>query len=170
MEQSTRRKSIFQEVGLDESESILPPNTPKRPTNVRFRSKDDIYVFERYHDDDTVKSRKDKPSSRSGSIDILPSGLSQSPLPEGSRSTMYRSGAALLLLVAAIPLLQTSWVFGHPAAMPIQGVDGGVIPQDAWKRSEVDLERRDDSPIDACFRWAQQCKYSVGDGRTVMVN
>lgn len=71
--------------------------------------------------------------------------------------TMYRLGAACLLLAAAAPLIHgTSWFDQHPT-MPIQGVAGGVIPETARSQHGIDLTRRDDSPTDVCFRWAQQC-------------
>ena len=70
---------------------------------------------------------------------------------------MYRLGAFLLVLAATIPLLQSAAVFGHRSAIPIQGVSGGPIPEEALSRRHVDLGKRADSPTYACFRWAQQC-------------
>jgi len=71
---------------------------------------------------------------------------------------VYRLCATLLLLAAAVPLLRRTPFFAHSTPpLPIQGVSGGVIPQDARSRTGPDLAPRANSPTDVCFRWAQQC-------------
>ena len=155
-----RRESAFQEAGLlsPSQEASAPTSSRKeRPQNVRFRSKDEIHMVNRYEhkleEDDFRQSRLHDGSPSTRYID-----LSQSPLPDWGHSMMYRLGAALLVLVAMIPLLQSSAIFGHNSAMPIKGVSGSAIPANARLRSE----KRANSPTDACFRWAQQCKVLYG--------
>ena len=95
-----------------------------------------------------MKARSSYPSARS-------LGLRQSPLPEGSRSIMYRFGACLMLLAGVYSLLQNVGFFGHGTPVGIQGVSGGPIPDGAKSRSHPVIERRQsDSPTDSCFRWA----------------
>ncbi|KAI5364106.1 putative galactose oxidase/kelch, beta-propeller, kelch-type beta propeller [Septoria linicola] len=64
---------------------------------------------------------------------------------------MYRLGVFTFLLVAVVPLLQSTSFFGH--ASVLQPVSGSAIP----RRDIVQtLDRRADSPTNVCFRWAQQ--------------
>lgn len=160
-----RRKSVFQEVGLDDF--VAPPTSrrelqlPRRPSQaVRFRSQDDVHVIERYDHNDMSHNNshpEDKQSARD-----LPSAVSMSlasPLPTGSSSIMYRIGTMAVLLAAVVPWLQSSSLLGH-ASLPLQPVSGGPIPGSQVRSDEsVSLERRQKSPTDVCFRWAQQCEY-----------
>ena len=164
MELPSRREPASKEVGSLHTEHALGNpqalNAPKRerPHVVRFRSKDEVHLVERYEEDDNLKGNEEPGSKRIGTHIPL-QGPQQSPLPDGSYSIMYRFAAALLLLVAIVPFLQSRWLLGHNPAIPIQGVSGGVIPEEAKSRIEIDLERRDDSPTNVCFRWAQQCSW-----------
>ena len=157
MTESTRRKSILQESGLPGAEDSVASTPPKRdrPQSVRFRSRDEVHVVERYHDE--LLSEQDRGTNG------RPSALSHSPLPGGSSPRMYRLGAALLFLVAVVPFLPSSNFFGHSSATPIQGVSGGVIPEEARQRTDIDLQKRADSPTDACIRWSQQCSLPTRD-------
>lgn len=156
-----RRRSVFQETGLDgpEEEVVSTPPSKERPQGVRFRSRDEVHLFERYQhvdvDTESHASARNKPDNE------LPTPLrsnNESPLPSAKSSIMYRLGTMMLLLAAIVPFLQSTGFFGHSASIPIQGVDGVAIPDGA--RREIDLSKRDNSPTDACFRWAQQCKQS----------
>ncbi|GIZ48601.1 hypothetical protein CKM354_001165400 [Cercospora kikuchii] len=155
------RTSVFRE-HLD-SEPVLSLNTGKkrsRPTpSVRFRSKDDVRVVEQYDDavskiggesHHNAEPRNDKQAQPFPPPTISPAHI-QSPLPVRNTSNMYRLGVFTFLLVAVVPLLQSTSFFGHAAVL--QPVSGSVLPV----RSELQtLERRADSPTNVCFRWAQQ--------------
>lgn len=146
-----RRTSAFHEVGLDEGEgACLRPPRRERPQSVRFRSTDEVFTIER-HEEETGEERL----ARLMNASRRPLGPNHSPLPDGSNSTMYRFGAFLLLLAGVFPLLQNLGFLSH-GSVGIQGVRGGPIPEAAKLRSSPDLERRQDSPTDVCFRWAQQ--------------
>ncbi|KAK4613936.1 Kelch repeat-containing protein [Fulvia fulva] len=156
---TSARKSFFQEVDVDdlEPETSLSRSSStasessssrKRPSpGVRFRTKDDVRLVERYETADVggnnhELSAKPIPSTNAPT---------QSPLP-GSKSIMYRLGAKALLVVAAVPFLHGAPSFGH-ASLPLQPVSGGPI------RRNPDgpvLDKRADSPTDVCFRWAGQ--------------
>ena len=60
----TRRKSAFQEVGLDGASGSLlsTPTRRERPQSVRFRSKDEVHLVERY--EDVVVDDEDEMSHR----------------------------------------------------------------------------------------------------------
>lgn len=160
---SVRRKSIFQEVGLDDFDSDTPirrstsisgSSGRKRPSpGVRFRSRDDVRVVERF-EDAPLSGEKHETLPNSIAATPPPLAYSESPLP-GRRSIMYRFGAVILLLCAAFPFLHSP--FTGRASLPLQPVSGGPIPQDATSHGSVVLDRRADSPTDVCFRWAQQC-------------
>lgn len=175
MSTSGRRKSIFQEIGLDDFESDTPVHRSpsisrssgrKRPSpSVRFRSKDDVRVVERLEDEhlsgEKYESTRQPLAARA--TPPPPLAYSQSPLP-GRTSIMYRFGAVLLLVCAAFPFLNTP--LSGRASLPLQPVSGGPIPEDAASHGSVVLDRRADSPTDVCFRWAQQCRL-VGHDVTI---
>lgn len=172
MGSAARRKSAFRELGLEDFESAASSTSSsststrssspssstaparKRPTpSVRFRSTDDVRVVERYEDaaplvggeKHGIQPAHLRTSTHAPFVD------SQSPLP-ASNSIMYRFGAAILLTVVVAPFLHDTSFFGH-ASLPLQPVSGGPLPETAHSK----LDRRADSPTDACFRWAQQC-------------
>lgn len=152
-------------MGLPEAANSSVQNTSssrrERPQSVRFRSKDEVHVVERYSDANMTgamngSSQKTETQHRDTPSMDMKSNIS--PLPMNSRSMVYRVCAALLLLAAAVPLLRSTAWFGHSQqVLPIQGVSGGVIPEEARSRTGPDLSKRSDSPTDVCFRWAQQC-------------
>lgn len=155
MADTQRRRSVFRETGLDdELKAPIPPTVAaERPTSVRFRSKPDVRVIERYQDlelDHTSKADRRKSMLRQAASTV--SGP-QSPLPVRNTSLMYRFGALAFLVATLLPLLQSTGFF-RKGALPIQPVSAGVIPEEA--RAGIDLSRRDDSPTNVCFRWAQQ--------------
>lgn len=159
----TRRKSAFQEVGLDHAaDALLSPTTParrERPQSVRFRSKDEVHLVERY-EDAVVDGDEDVVAASAPTRQYI--SLNQTPLPSSWSSwMMYRFGAILVVFAALVPLLHATEVFGHSAAIPIRGARGAAIPEQAWPRTPIDLEKRADSPTYACFRWAQMCKSTL---------
>ena len=164
MAPKTRRKSAFQEIGLSGKENTISPTPPKRerPQSVRFRSKDEVHLLDRYEDDEVTETETRGRQARRNSEYSRSINLIQSPLPAWSHSMMYRLGAAIFVLAAMIPLLHATAIFGHSPALPIPGVSGGVIPEEARVRTEIHLEKREDSPERVCFRWAQQCRLSRG--------
>ncbi|KAK3650013.1 hypothetical protein LTR56_006600 [Elasticomyces elasticus] len=125
-----------------------------RPQNVRFRSKDEVHLVERY--DDHEIGKPGELLRRQSKTVLSTSGAKESPIPGKSRAMVYRFGATLLLLGAMVPLLRGSSFFGHGAVVPIQKAEAGVIPIKARSNIGPDLTRRADSDTNACFRWAQQ--------------
>ncbi|KAK5169061.1 uncharacterized protein LTR77_006370 [Saxophila tyrrhenica] len=158
---SRRRASIFREVGLESDDSLPSPQPgsvrKERPQSVRFRSKDEIHVFEQYHDDDHAPvAERDHFQRAEHTSTVPPARVSQSPLPSFANTTMYRIGVCVLLIAAAVPLLPRGFIEGHRSALPIQGVSGGPIPEKAVSPKVFDLDKRADTPTDWCFKWAQQ--------------
>lgn len=151
---TTRRKSVFQEVGLTNDENPVPPPSARkeRPQSVRFRSKDEVHVVERFHNGNAPVEEKGN-KTHTTIAEALKVG--QSPSSVSARTMMYRAVVCLLLIAAAVPLLPRSLLGGHRAALPIQGVDGGPIPGTAEK--VFDLGKRADTSTNWCFKWAQQC-------------
>ena len=161
---TSARKSVFQEVGVDDFEpetsssrrsstASESSSSRKRPSpGVRFRSKDDVRFVERYEDAD-LGGNDYGLSSKSIPSTTTPT---QSPLP-GSKSIMYRLGAIALLVVAAVPFLHGAPSLGH-ASLPLQPVSGGPIRRDP---EGPILDKRADSPTDVCFRWAGQCMLNI---------
>lgn len=149
------RSSVFQEVGLGGAKDGVGRSASgtqrERPQSVRFRSKDEVYTIERHEDEEADEAR----FAPFVNTSARPLGPLHSPLPDGSHSIMYRFGAFLLLLAGVFPLLQNLGLLSH-GSVGIQGVKGGPIPEDARSRSTSNLERRQTSPTDVCFRWAQQ--------------
>lgn len=159
MAPTTRRKSVFQEVGLSTTEHLTPPeSTRSRPQSVRFRSKDDIRVVDRFEDDVIGAEEHGDHRSEPRVAHALPPRTSQSPIPDFTRSIMYRIGVCVLLIAAAVPLLPRSSIGGQASILPIQGVQGGPIPDGAGSGKVFDLGKRQETDTYACFRWAQQCQ------------
>lgn len=167
-----RRRSMFLETGLFDSESQLqPPVSQKkvRPVRkVRFRSKADI-MGEDDEDawEDVTESDVDTPTG----TDDEPSKLLSLPsTPVSSRpSRLYRLGILVFLLAITVPLLQTNEIFGGNKYIPL-GAKGRVIRHDMSRNSESSEEgtlfKRQDAPTVVCKRWSQQSKYQdalVGD-------
>lgn len=174
MSASTKRTSLLQESNNSiDTETIItadiasiqrlrPADAQKRERpsqTVRFRSQDDVRVFkQREHvvpglsgksatgDTNLQAETPTKATTRSATF---ASTHSESPLPAGYRTMMFRCGALACILAAVVPLLQNNSVLGH--ASIIQPVSGSTIP----KHDDV-VMRRDDSPTSVCFRWAQQ--------------
>lgn len=160
MAPKSRRKSAFQEVGLEGTIGNLlspsPSTRRERPQNVRFRSKDEVHLVERYED---VVINGEESASPSNITTTQYISLNRSPLPTSWSSwMMYRFGAVLVVFAALVPLLQATELFGHNAAIPIRGAEGAAIPEQRRPRTPIDLERRADNPTNVCFRWAQQCE------------
>ncbi|KXS95209.1 hypothetical protein AC578_6932 [Pseudocercospora eumusae] len=156
---STRRKSLFRERLDDEcpTRSVpVPRQTASaegqvrlRPApSVRSRSSADVRVVERYH---AISG----PGLTSGDLSQLTKNGSHTSSTDSihSLSTMYPLGAAVALLLAVVPLLQSPSFFGH--ATILQPVSGSAIPH-THPDSSLSLQTRADSPTDVCFRWAQQ--------------
>ncbi|CAK3910703.1 1,3-beta-glucanosyltransferase gel3 [Lecanosticta acicola] len=164
MGSSVRRRSVFHEVGLDDfhpqsipssrsSSSGSASSRRKRPSRgVRFRSKDDVKVVERYEDAITPSQSHGTHPLQSSPPTTL--AYTESPLPP-KKSIMYRFAAMALLAVATLPFLHNPPLLGH-ASLPLQPVSGGPIPERGAEYQEKALARRADSPTDLCFRWAQQ--------------
>ncbi|KAK3113319.1 hypothetical protein LTR53_009494 [Teratosphaeriaceae sp. CCFEE 6253] len=147
MAASQRRDYISHQAG---PRAEVTPSGRDRPQSVRFRSKDEVHLVERYDHHDIAKPG----DYRRQRLNATPE--HQSPPPGKSRTTMYRFGASLLLLGAIVPLLRGTSLFGHGAVLPIQPAEAGVIPVEARSHTGPDLSKRADSPTDICFRWAQQ--------------
>lgn len=129
-------------------------STSSRPAHsVRFRSEDDIRLVHLDQDADLSGKTRTISQQHTASTSRRNHSLqSQSPLPVGNRSMMYRLGVAAFLLVAVVPLLHSTSFFGH-ASMPMRPVSGGVIPERA---DGIVLDRRQsESPTAVCKRWAQ---------------
>lgn len=143
--------------------SSLPPSTPpattrsSRPTyGVRFRSQDDVRIVETIHDAELSEKHPTSSSQQSTSIRVGPL-QSQSPLPVGNQSMMYRMGAIVFLLVLIVPLLHDTSFLGH-ASIPMRPVGGVVIPEHVIPGGAVLDQRQDNSgisPTAICKRWAQ---------------
>jgi len=151
-----QRSTTSHEVGLSPPEVApsLSTSGRDRPQNVRFRSKDEIHVIERYDDYQIGKPAELRRRSETTTSNIHPS---TSPVQRKSRAMMYRFGAMLLLLGAIVPLLRSTSFFSHGAVLPIQQAEAGVIPHEARSNIGPDFSKRADSPTNICFRWAQQC-------------
>ncbi|KAK0932738.1 hypothetical protein LTR29_015696 [Friedmanniomyces endolithicus] len=150
-----QRSTTSHEVGLSPPEVApsLSTSGRDRPQNVRFRSKDEIHVIERYDDYQIGKPAELRRRSETTTSNIHPS---TSPVQRKSRAMMYRFGAMLLLLGAIVPLLRSTSFFSHGAVLPIQQAEAGVIPHEARSNIGPDFSKRADSPTNICFRWAQQ--------------
>jgi len=125
---------------------------------VRFRSKPDVRVVERYQQGDIAQDQESKQvDDRIGRKETTFSKPTPPPsiTPKRKYSIMSRLGATALLLASVLSLLQGTGLF-RKGALPVQGAAAGVIPPEAHANLGVDLSRRDDSPTDVCFRWAQQ--------------
>lgn len=156
--QPLRRRSIFVETGLDDDDNRAVSSASrkrKRPSmSVRINSKPEVRIVERFEDEQprptiaTGRRQRIDPTARPSPT--------VSPLPDFRKTIMQRLSIMTLLVSALVPLLQSTSLFAH--STPIQGVSGGVIPEDLAVRTVVDLSKRDNSPTDACTRWAQQCK------------
>ena len=104
--------------------NLLSPRR-ERPQNVRFRSKDEVHLVERY--EDVVIDGEETPINNTTTQYIS---LNRSPLPTSWSSwMMYRFGAVLVVFAALVPLLQATELFGHNAAIPIRGAEGAAIPE-----------------------------------------
>ena len=147
MDDSRGRQLTPSKAGLISTDSTSSGlSGPERPQSVRFRSKDEVYHY--------------KKNER---VSAMPAGQphTKAPLPQPgistqSNSAMYRLGGTLVLLAAALILLRHGPASGGHATLPLQVVEGGVIPEEALSRTGPILGPRDDSPTDVCFRWAQQ--------------
>ena len=155
-----QRSSIPHEVGLSAPEVVpsLSTSGRDRPQNVRFRSKDEVHLIERYDDYEIGKPAELRRHSKTATSNI---DASNSPVQRKSRAMMYRFGAMLLLLGAIVPLLRSTSFFGHGAVLPIQQAEAGVIPHEAMSNIGPDFSKRADSPTNICFRWAQQCAPNI---------
>ena len=138
---AARRRSVFKEVGLTAGGDELGDRLADRKGNELI--------------EDTDAVNQESKSQVSGAF--LPQ--SESASSTETRSMMYRFGTALLFIGALISLLQSVGIVGHDAAMPLQGVDGGTIPEAA--KRDITLERRETSRTSWCFKWAQQCTWKL---------
>ena len=162
---TTRRTSIFQE---HFDIHLTGPDTASRKLSrpKQLASKDDVHAVKR--DKDATSKVGDEShhpnttsrleTSQATPTPTLTSEQTRSALPIRNSSNMFRFGAFAFLLVAVVPLLQSTSFFGH--ASVLQPVSGSAIPK---RSSNVHtLERRADSPTDVCFRWAQQSALNNG--------
>ncbi|KAF1963235.1 hypothetical protein CC80DRAFT_530146 [Byssothecium circinans] len=154
-----RRKSVFTEVGLVDDEVVRRERSPApillvdpkpRRTTVRFRSQNDVLDGR----EDRAREKMDH-----GSVDDWESASDSDSdidrhvtpkIQSKSYTKLYRLGLLALLLVLMLPVLQINTIV-------LGGVKGGVIPQDAIRSARrLELEKRDDSQVEVCKRWAGQ--------------
>lgn len=164
-----RRRSVFQEIGLEEVQNKLGnPSTTEgeRPRTLRFRSKPDVYHYSSEDGDLEFKEGEKRRLARAGK-DTTPTSVLRKTTPPNTqperdnRFIMYRFGAAAFALAVALPLLQNMPWLGHTTA-PAIGAEGGPIPKTNTViiEDQADkLARRDNSPDVVCTRWGQQCEY-----------
>jgi hypothetical protein len=157
-----RRRSIFTEVGLVDEDTMRDVRSPApnattfkhlRPARtVRFRSHNSIFG-------EKEKEKEKESGDESDWESVVDEDESNTaittPIVLPSQSTMplrlYRLGIFALVLAIMLPILSIS---------PISrvGVRGGMIPRstiEAQPERSV-VVKRDDSPVDACKRWAGQ--------------
>jgi hypothetical protein len=153
---SGRRQSIFTEVGLVDERTVKHTRSPApiattfkhlRPARtVRFRSQNSVFGetdkdeesdWESILDDDEPENSLPAPTTL--------------PAPSTMPLRFYRLGIFALVLAVMLPILSIS-------PMSRVGVRGGTIP-----RSTIDAQpersmvvKREDTPVDACKRWAGQ--------------
>ena len=157
-----RRSVSKKEVGTDTwSGEDLAEVSRRRAGPQRTRSREQSAAEALKSDTDVEIDDKDKASDHNQSIlrDLAPS--TTPPANSGaSRAMLSRFGAGLLCLAAVVSLLQSAGFVRQDAALPLQGVSGGAIPQEASlrRRSNGELERRA-SATNWCFKWAQMCTY-----------
>jgi hypothetical protein len=151
-----RRRSIFTEVGLVDEDTMRAARSPAptvttfkhlRPARtVRFRSQNSIFGEKEDDSEDDWESimDEDEPRTSTAAPTILPA-------PSTMPLRLYRLGIFAFVLAIMLPILSIS---------PISrfGVRGGAIP-----RSTIEAQpehslvmKRDNSPTDACKRWAGQ--------------
>lgn len=116
-----------------------------------------MHFVERYQQADQAQERQSRQRLDSAEKEDA---ISSNPIPTSSvtpkrYSLMSRLGATALLLASVLSLLQGTGLF-RQGSLPVQGAVAGVIPPEAHANFGVDLSRRDDSPTNVCFRWAQQ--------------
>jgi hypothetical protein len=151
-----RRQSIFTEVGLVDELTMKHTRSPApiattfkhlRPARtVRFRSQNSIFGETEKDDESDWESiiDDDEPAKALSAPTALPA-------PSTMPLRFYRLGIFAFVLAVMLPILSMS---------PISrvGVRGGTIP-----RSTIDAQpersmvvKREDTPVDACKRWAGQ--------------
>ena len=138
-----RRQSALREIEVSDHQGNPARRSPQRerPASVRFRSQDDVHIYEPYEEHEMVK---DYSYTGTNTQDLA--------VPTKRYSSMFRYGAGLLLLAFIASVLQSVGIIRHDAAIPIQGVSGNTIPQEA-KRNMI--AKRASSATDWCFKWAQ---------------
>lgn len=157
-----RRKSAFVEIGLVDQNPI-PSAARARPRKaLRFNSTPDIFEYtdaEASDSSDTEDS--DKPSLSAEDYDqdltLEAERLARRRAELRQGATMYRLSVAGLVLAILVPLMHGSPWLGSAPSVPGIGVTGGPLRRDPAGPilDPVKVERRDDSPTDFCFRWAQ---------------
>ena len=157
-----RRSVSKKEVGIDSrSEEDLAEVSRRRAGSQRTRSREQSAAEALKSDTDVETDVRDKTSDHNQSISRDQAPSTTPPANSGaSRAMLYRFGAGLLCLAAVVSLLQSAGFVRQDAALPLQGVSGGAIPQEASsrRRSNAELERRA-SATNWCFKWAQMCTY-----------
>lgn len=151
-----RRRSIFTEVGLIDEDTARDARSPApimttfkhvRPARtVRFRSRNSIFGDQEKDDESDWESVMDE--DESDTRPITPTALpAQSTMP----LRFYRLGIFACVLAIMLPILSMS-------PMSRVGVRGDTIP-----RSTIEAQpersmvvKRDNSPTEACKRWAGQ--------------
>ncbi|KAF2495569.1 hypothetical protein BU16DRAFT_393241 [Lophium mytilinum] len=169
VEQPTRRRSVFMEVGLVDEEAFAAERRPHTPTlipnpspkrsrpalKVRFRSEADIFGHNK--DEDAETNTDSEAEAEVGDYDSLAT-TTLSSVPETGKtySRLYRLGILAFVLAVLLPLLQGNSVTGA-SERTLFGARGGVIPR---HDSEIVVEdgfvKREDSPTTVCKRWSHQ--------------
>lgn len=166
-----RRKSVFREVGLvdDDREKYAPvpsvpilsspASLPRKPRlSVRFPSdvaqleevKEEDPVHDELSDDDSINDfdlrKRDDLCKPAPHLVELPATAVASGF-----TRLHRLCILALLVFLIIPITHDLPLFGTPGKV-FGGAHAGLIPRHAA------LEKREDSPTDACTRWSHASK------------
>lgn len=155
-----RRASKFREIGLgyEFTAPTEPGQKAERRPAVRFESKPEVHVIKAEQQNDTTASRQDdsiEPLQLSSPTAASSSGQGKLSLFERTAPLMFRFGTIALVVASLVPFLRSA-PLDAKSPLPLQGVEGGPIPRKSTPDEGIVLSRRDDSPTDVCFRWAQQ--------------
>jgi hypothetical protein len=155
-----RRRSIFTEVGLVDTDTMRDERSPApiattfkhlRPTRtVRFRSRNSVFGETETEKNDESDWESVVDEEESHTLTAPPIVLSSAPSTMPLR--FYRLGIFAFVLAMTLPIFSM-----NPAAR--FGVRGGTIPAstiEARADGSVLVDKREDSPTDACKRWAGQ--------------
>lgn len=144
----SRRKSSFQEMGLDDGDSCFPGSiTSAKHQHLRNIAEHSTQPTTR-HDHLSERSAEDTESDLSErNITITP----DTPVMRTSRFPLSTRLMILAVLLATIvPLAQNSWLTNGKTVLPTtEAVPTGV-------QRGANFAKRDNSPTDVCKRWSGQ--------------